>query len=78
MVSRNRRSGGDCKPVYAAISGSRIVVNDTFKRQFKLSGVNTRDDRKGTVEGNVETLSDGVKTEVISGTSGQVQRLPDY
>ena len=50
MVSRNRLSGGGCKPVYAAFSGSRFVVNDTFKRQYYLSGADIRDDRKGTVE----------------------------
>jgi hypothetical protein len=35
MASRNRLSGGGCKPVYAADFGSELVVNDTFKRQFK-------------------------------------------
>ena len=27
-----------------------LVVNDTFKRQFQLSGAYTGDDRKGTVD----------------------------
>ena len=36
--------------MYAADFGNVLVVNDTFKRQFQLSGANTRDDRKGTVE----------------------------
>jgi len=27
-----------------------LVVNDTFKRQFQLSGADTGDDRKGTVD----------------------------
>ena len=50
LVSRNRLSGGGCKPVYAADFGNELVVNDTFKRQFKLSGADTGDDRKGTIE----------------------------
>ena len=49
LVSRNRLSGGGCKPLYAADFGNELVVNDTFKRQFKLSGADTGDDRKGTV-----------------------------
>jgi hypothetical protein len=36
--------------VYAADFGNLSVVNDTFKRQLKLSGADTEDDRKGTVE----------------------------
>jgi hypothetical protein len=36
--------------VYAADYGKVLVVNDTLKRQLKLSGEDTRDDRKGTVE----------------------------
>ena len=36
--------------MYAANLGNELVVSDTFKRQFKLSGVNTGDDRKGTIE----------------------------
>ena len=43
-------AGGGCKPVYAADIRNGSVVNDTFKRQFKLSGENKGDDRKGTVE----------------------------
>ena len=44
---------------YAADFGNELVVNDTFtayfvrstsKRQFQLSGADTGDDRKGTVE----------------------------
>ena len=31
MTSRNRLTGGDCKPVYAAVPGNRPVVNDTLK-----------------------------------------------
>jgi hypothetical protein len=50
MVSRNRLAGGGCKPVYAADFGNELVVNDTFKRQCKLSGANIGDDRKGTVD----------------------------
>ena len=50
LVSRNRLTGGGCKPVYAACFGNRLVVNDTFKRQNQLSGVDTGDDRKGTIE----------------------------
>ena len=46
----NRFAGKGCKPVYAADFRNELVVNDTFKRQFELSGANTRDDRKGTVE----------------------------
>ena len=42
------------------------MVNDTFKRQFKLSGVDIGDDRKGTIV-NVETQSGDVKTEVCRG-----------
>jgi hypothetical protein len=50
MPSRNRLAGGGYKPVYAAESGNRLVVNDTFKRQCKLSGADTEDDRKETVD----------------------------
>ena len=50
LVSRNRLTGGGCKPVYAAVYGNVVVVNDTFKRQFKLSGVDIGDDRKGTID----------------------------
>jgi hypothetical protein len=50
MVSRNRLAGGGCKPVHAADFGNGLVVNDAFKRQHKLSGADTGDDRKGTVE----------------------------
>jgi len=50
MVSRNRFAGEGCKPVYAAGNGNVLVVNDTFKRQFQLSGGNIGDDRKGTVD----------------------------
>jgi hypothetical protein len=32
------------------ISKKGLVVNDTFKRQFQLSGADTGDDRKGTVD----------------------------
>ena len=34
----------------AAGNGNVLVVNDTFKRQFQLSGGNIGDDRKGTVD----------------------------
>jgi len=50
LVSRNRFAGEGCKPVYAAGNGNVLVVNDTFKRQFQLSGGNIGDDRKGTVD----------------------------
>jgi len=50
LFSRNRFTGGGCKPVYAADFRNGLVVNDTLKRQFELSGVDTGVDRKGTVE----------------------------
>ena len=31
-------------PVYAAVQGNRVVVNNTFKRQRQLSGANTGGD----------------------------------
>jgi len=34
MASRNRLTGGDCKPVYAADIGNVLVVNDTLKGSF--------------------------------------------
>ena len=36
--------------MYAADFGNVLVVNDTFKRQFQLSGVDIGDDRKRTVD----------------------------
>jgi len=36
--------------VNAADFGNGLVVDDTFKRQYELSGTDTGDDRKGTVE----------------------------
>jgi len=50
LVSRNRLTRGGCKPVYAAVQGNLTVVNDTFKRQRKLSGGNTGGDCKGTID----------------------------
>jgi hypothetical protein len=44
MVSRNRFTGGGCKPVYAADFGNGLVVNDTLKRQYQLSGENKGDE----------------------------------
>jgi len=32
VTSRNRLSGGDCKPVYAADFGNGLAVRDIFKR----------------------------------------------
>jgi hypothetical protein len=45
-TSRNRLTGGDCKPVYAADIGNILVVNDTLKRQRELSGADTGDERE--------------------------------
>jgi hypothetical protein len=46
LAYRIRLAGGGCKPVYAAIAETYIVVNDTFKRQYKLSGEDIGDERK--------------------------------
>ena len=46
LASRIRFTGGGCKLVYAADIGNFAVVNDTFKRQLKLSGANTGDEHK--------------------------------
>jgi len=64
--------------VYAANLGNRKVVNDTFRRQRKLSGVNTGDDRKGTIEEASKHYKEDVKTGVSLAASGQVQGLPVY
>ena len=50
LASRNRPAGEGCQPVYAADNGNILVVNNTFKRQYQLSGADIGDDRKGTVE----------------------------
>jgi len=34
MVFCNRRTGGDCNPVYASDFGNVLVVNDTLKGSF--------------------------------------------
>jgi hypothetical protein len=46
LTYRIRLTGGGSKPVYAADTETQLVVNDTLKRQLKLSGVDTGDERK--------------------------------
>ena len=77
LASRNRLTGGGCKPVYAAESGNCLVVNDTFKRQRKLSGVDTGVDRKGTIEEASKTQR-RCQNWSLQSTSGRMQGSPVY
>jgi hypothetical protein len=77
LVSRSRLTGGGYKPVYAAETGNREVVNDTLKRQRKLSGVNTGGDCKGTIE-EASKLQRRCQNWGSPILSGQVQGLPVY
>jgi hypothetical protein len=46
MAYRNRLIGGGYKPEYAADFGNVLIVNNTLKRQYKLSGMYIGDERK--------------------------------